>query len=228
MNLWVQGPRRQRYLGVLLRILCRDNVSTASAPTDAVSKRQLRRTLRAHRRQLTPIAQKVAAQRMARAALRQPWFIRAKHIAFYIAADGELDPMPLLRQAAARGKHVYLPVLRPGNRLWFGAYRVGMRMRLNRFGIPEPAERAWRAPWALDLVLLPLVGFDRRGGRLGMGGGFYDRTFAFWRRGGRPLPKLLGLAHHFQEVDQLPREPWDVPLAAVITDRGWIEAEGLS
>jgi len=197
-------------------------MSTTPILTDALRKRELRRMLRERRRSLPANEQRVAARSLARRLIRQPWFIRARHIAFYIAADGELDPLPLLRRAAASGKRLYLPVLRPGNKLWFGEYRVGMRMTLNRFGIPEPAGRIWRQPWALDLVLLPLVAFDRDGGRLGMGGGFYDRTFAFWRRGGHRLPRLLGLAHHFQEVTELPREPWDVPLAGVATDRAWI------
>src|SRR5687767_13746260 len=97
-------------------------------------------------------------------------------------------------------------------------------MRRNRFGIPEPTGRRC-APQQLDLVLLPLVAFDRRGARLGMGGGFYDRTFAFLRVAGRRKPRLVGLAHHFQEVAQLPREPWDVPLAAIVTERGWVSVK---
>jgi len=196
--------------------------------TDALHKRQLRQALRARRRALSAGAQRVAAARAARIAQRQHWFIRARHIAFYIAADGEVDPLPLLRRALALGKNVYLPMLRPGNRLWFGEYRQDMRMRPNRYGIPEPRGARWLQPWALDLVLLPLVGFDRRGGRLGMGGGFYDRSFAFWRRGGRRRPCLMGLAHHFQEVAELPLEPWDVPLTGVVTDREWISARGFS
>src|SRR5690606_40461575 len=65
---------------------------------------------------------------------------------------------------------------------------------------------------------LPLVAFDARGNRLGMGGGFYDRTFARAPRARTLRPRLVGLAHHFQQVASLPAEPWDIPLDAIATD----------
>ena len=189
------------------------------------TKSELRRALRRRRRALGGMAQRLAARRLARALARHPWFLAADSVAGYVAADGEIDPTPLLEWALTLGKQVYLPVLRDGDHLLFGRYRRGQRMRRNRFGIPEPTGER-RPPWALALVLLPLVGFDRSGGRLGMGGGFYDRSFAFLLKGKHRSPRLLGLAHHFQQVEQLPREPWDVPLAAVVTDRGWVNVRG--
>ncbi|MCP1363185.1 5-formyltetrahydrofolate cyclo-ligase, partial [Halomonas sp. BBD45] len=120
---------------------------------------------------------------------------------------------------------VYLPVLRPlsDNRLWFVHYHADTPMVANRFGIREPHTRhgAHRArqlpPWALDLVLLPLVGFDDDGNRMGMGGGFYDRSFAFVRYR-RPRPRLIGVAHDCQRVERLPVASWDVPLDAIVSD----------
>jgi len=134
---------------------------------------------------------------------------------------------PVVHRARAMGKRVYLPVLSPTfhNRLWFARYEPGERLVPNCFGIPEPVCR-WqkaRRVWTLDLALVPLVGFDRRGNRLGMGGGFYDRTLAYlarrvtWRK-----PQLVGVAYEFQECDGLAAEPWDVPLAAVVTDRQFL------
>jgi 5-formyltetrahydrofolate cyclo-ligase len=190
-------------------------------------KQQLRRDLRARRRALAPWRQQRNARRLAQVVARSGRFQRARHIALYLAGDGEIDPAPLGRRALRLRKRIYLPVLCPGGRLAFVGWRPGRALWRNRFGIGEPRGR--RLPWRrLDLVLLPLVAFDARGGRLGMGGGFYDRTFAAlrarpwpwpWRR-----PALVGLAHAFQEVAALPRETWDVPLAAVATERRWREA----
>lgn len=148
---------------------------------------------------------------------------RARHIALYLPNDGEIDPRAFIAAAHQRNLTIYLPVLHPvlGNQLWF--YRLDSRTRLrpNRFGIPEPARRnaPRRAPWALDAVLMPLVGFDRQGGRLGMGGGFYDRTFAFKHGAAHRPPALIGLAHDIQQVELLPVASWDVPMDAVITPR---------
>lgn len=203
-----------------------DTASSTSIETSEVAKRQLRRAMRLRRRALSPAARRAAAQRLLRALLRQRWFRQARTIALYRAADGEIDPAPLLWRALAMGKQVYLPVLRRGGALAFGEYRRGARLRRNRYGIAEPAGAARRAPQQLDLVLLPLVAFDRSGGRLGMGGGFYDRTFAFLRGGIRRLPRLVGLAHHFQELPRVPREPWDVGLSAVVTERGPVRLRG--
>ncbi len=90
----------------------------------------------------------------------------------------------------------------------------------NRFGIPEPAEGPFRDPERLEIVLTPLVAFSTNGMRLGMGAGFYDRAFAFLRRDPEAGPWLVGVAYALQQVDSLPADPWDVPLAAVLTERG--------
>ncbi|HBP2722431.1 TPA: 5-formyltetrahydrofolate cyclo-ligase, partial [Pseudomonas aeruginosa] len=103
----------------------------------------------------------------------------------------------------------------------------GERWTRNRFRISEPLADAGRQrkAWALDLVLLPLVGFDEQGGRLGMGGGFYDRSLAYLaRRKNGHKPTLIGLAHECQKVDRLALASWDIPLAGTVTDAGWYVA----
>lgn len=194
-----------------------------STPT-ADARQTLRKRLRALRRALTPHQQHQAALHLARRLNTLPELHRARHIALYIANDGEIDPAAFARVARARGKHCYLPILHPilKNRLWFCRVGPNDRLHLNRFGIPEPDLRTHprRPAWSLDCVLLPLVGFDAQGGRMGMGGGFYDRTFAFTRIARRPQPHLIGLAHAGQRVETLPLEPWDVVLQAIVTDRG--------
>ena len=188
------------------------------------SRPQLRRLLRQARNQLGPMQQRAAARALYRNLAQHPLFRRARHIGLYLAEDGEIDPRLLLEEAQRRGKAVYLPVLHawPRTRMDFQRLLPGERLQRNRFGIPEPrANRAQqRAPWALDLILMPLVGFDEEGGRLGMGGGFYDRSLGYLRR--RTVwssPALLGLAHECQKVDHLSLAAWDVRMRATVTDR---------
>jgi 5-formyltetrahydrofolate cyclo-ligase len=193
---------------------------------EGLSRPALRRKLRQSRRQLSPAQQRHAARRLYRQLSHHPLFRRARHIALYLPNDGEIDPRLLLRAAQRRGKATYLPVLNPWprTRMVFQRIEPGERLRRNRFGIFEPVIRTarQRRVWALDLLLMPLVGFDGNGGRLGMGGGFYDRSLAYRaRRKKSHKPTLLGLAHECQRVDRLPLESWDVPLLGTVTDRGW-------
>jgi 5-formyltetrahydrofolate cyclo-ligase len=195
-----------------------------------LSRPQLRRMLRNARRALTPSEQREAAQGVYRQLAQHPLFRRAKHISLYLPTDGEIDPRLLLRAAQRRGKATYLPVLSawPRTKMVFQRVRPGEKLLPNRFRILEPRTnvRRQRKVWALDLVLLPLVGFDDMGGRLGMGGGFYDRSLAYlarrqhWRK-----PTLLGLAHECQKVERLVQASWDVPLAGTVTDKKWYIAQ---
>jgi 5-formyltetrahydrofolate cyclo-ligase len=189
------------------------------------SPSSLRHRLRSARRALAPTKQRRHALRLKRLLGKHPAFLRAKRVAAYWPTDGEIDPFPLLRLAHARGKRCLLPVLRahPKRKLWFVDYRPGEPLRKNHYGIPEPRmrNRRIRLPFALDLLLLPLVGFDADLHRLGMGGGYYDRTLAYrrqrshWRR-----PRLIGIAHECQRVEYLEANPWDVPLDLVATEKG--------
>jgi len=193
---------------------------------EGLSRPALRRKLRHARRQLTPAQQRLAARRLYRQLAQHPRFRRARHIALYLPNDGEIDPRLLLQAAQRRGKATDLPVLNPGprTRRVFQRIEPGEQLRRNRFGILEPVIRTarQRRVWALDLLLMPLVGFDGKGGRLGMGGGFYDRSLAYRAmRKKSHKPTLLGLAHECQRVDRLPLESWDVALQATVTDQGW-------
>lgn len=190
----------------------------------AIDRKQLRRQMRSQRRNLSVSTQRQHAQDVCKILRQQLFFQRARHIALYLPNDGEISAVPLIELCWKLDKTVYLPVLHPirHNCLWFVPYTPNSRMRLNSYKIKEPKiEKSPRKPaWALDLVFLPLVAFDKNGGRLGMGGGYYDRTFGFKcdHRGLRG-PQLIGLAHALQQVDQLPIEAWDVPLAGVATEQ---------
>ncbi|UUY09713.1 5-formyltetrahydrofolate cyclo-ligase [Pseudomonas sp. J452] len=191
-----------------------------------LSRPALRRQLRQARRNLSPLQQQQAARALYRQLAQHPLFRRARDIALYLPNDGEIDPRPLLRAAQSRGKAVYLPVLScwPRTRMRFQRLQLHDRLAANRFRIAEPLSnpKRQRRAWTLDLILLPLVGFDEHGGRLGMGGGFYDRELAYRQlRKNWHKPTLLGLAHECQKVDRLELASWDVRLKAVVTDGGW-------
>lgn len=193
-----------------------------TSPQNIPSRQTIRKQLRDARRALTPVQQKAAAAGLARQLRSFMPLLRSRHIAFYLPNDGEIDPRPLIRFLERCGKRCYLPRLHAdgSNRVWFVRYRSGEKLSDNRFGIPEPQIQKQQLPaWALQAVLMPLVGFDRSGNRLGMGGGFYDRTFAFKRQRPNSRPLLIGLAHSIQEVPALPTESWDMPLDIIATDR---------
>jgi 5-formyltetrahydrofolate cyclo-ligase len=186
--------------------------------------------LRQARRNLTPTEQRLAARALYRQLAQHPLFRRARSIALYLPNDGEIDPQLLLKEAWRRGKSVHIPLLArwPASHMLFQQIRPGEALLANRFRIAEPAANPARQRkyWALDLILLPLVGFDEFGGRLGMGGGFYDRSLAgLIRHQKRHAPVLIGLAHECQKVDRLDVGPLDVPLAACVTDRRWYHAK---
>ncbi len=185
--------------------------------------KSLRQSIRRQRRALAEATARRCAEELAQHAIRHPLLRNADHVAAYLAADGEIDPAPLLDYLWSAGKTVYLPVLIPfaHGKLWFARYRPGDLLVENRFGIPEPKRRQLVKPVNLDLVLMPLVAYDARGHRIGMGGGFYDRSFAFlharrhWRK-----PTLVGLAYQFQQQGRITPNAWDVPLDAIATEAG--------
>ncbi|MFV8819096.1 5-formyltetrahydrofolate cyclo-ligase [Haliea sp. E17] len=176
-------------------------------------KLRLRNELRQRRRALTPEQRGVAAANLPAHACSIPDWSAYQSFAGYIAADAEIDPAPLLGQLADAGKQVYLPVIEADNHLSFAPWSPGDSLLTNRFGIPEPLPNRPRIPAGdVEVILLPLVGWDRHGGRLGMGGGFYDRSLA----GSSTLK--IGLGYACQEVALLPREPWDVVMDFIATE----------
>lgn len=195
------------------------------------SRQQLRKTLRAKRRSLNLREQQTAAIQLSKQLRKHPLFFRSRNIACYLAADGEINPNILMAKAWKMRKRIYLPTLDPfrEGHMQFVRYQAHTKLQKNRFGIPEPSIRSeshLKIPSRyLSLVLLPLVGFDEKGGRLGMGGGFYDRTFAFKQQAKSLRPTMLGLAHECQKVPQLPMEVWDINLNYVATGNSLYKAQ---
>jgi 5-formyltetrahydrofolate cyclo-ligase len=192
-------------------------------PQFAQQRQVIRNEIRQRRRALTPTEQQDFARQIALRLTQHPRIQAAEHIAVFLSFDGELDTAPLITWLWQLGKQVYLPVLHPfspGN-LLFLRYTAQTQLIYNRFKILEPAldVRGVLPLSQLDVVLTPLVAFDAQGQRLGMGGGFYDRTLQNWWQSG-PYP--IGLAHDCQQVAALPVEQWDIPLPEIITpSKNW-------
>ena len=187
-----------------------------------VSKADIRRQMRARRSGLSLHERNAHAEAAAAILTGSRYWRDADTIALYLAADGELDTDPIVRKARAENKRLFLPVILPNNALQFRQWLADMDLVVNRYGIAEPPETANSAELpALTLVCVPLVAWDRQGNRLGMGGGFYDRTFA--GAGSRGL--LVGLGYTVQEQARLPRDSWDVSLDLVVTESDLISCE---
>lgn len=191
-----------------------------------ISPKELRKLLRSRRRSLTNLQQQLAAKNLYKQIVTSSLFKKSKHIGFYLANDGEIDPHVLLKIAKKYKKHIYLPVLKqwPKYAMVFQHIKPSTRWTFNQYKIKQPVydKTLVSHPLKLDLILMPLVGFDGEGGRLGMGGGFYDRYFSYlsrmnsWRK-----PYLLGLAHECQKIEKLHLNSWDIKAMAVVTDKQW-------
>lgn len=176
-----------------------------------------RARLRAWRRGRDAATAAAAAHAVARRAARLRALVRARHVAVYLAGDGELDTAPLIRALWRAGKAVYLPVTVDRTRpLVFRRYTAATPLAADALGMPAPVRGAARRARDMDLVFVPLLGFDAHGRRLGRGGGHYDRSL---RAAAGRAPPRVGLAYDGQRLAHVSPARWDVPLDAVITPR---------
>ncbi len=187
----------------------------------------LRKALRERRRALPPATRINAAQALAAQILALPFLPREGYVAGYWAMDGEIG-LHVLQLQLPPGLVWCLPLL-DGDRLRFAPWRAGDALVTNRYGIPEPdvEPSSGLAAEEMALVVMPLVGFDAAGQRLGMGGGWYDRSFAFRHRRSAP-PWLVGAGFSVQQVDTLEVAEWDVVPDAICTESQTLLRPGAS
>jgi 5-formyltetrahydrofolate cyclo-ligase len=185
-------------------------------------KAALRKQMRAQRRSLSAADHLRRSDQAARAIASLPMFRAGKRIAVYLPFDGETGTTALIEAARRRGVKLFVPVIvdRRHSRIRFYPLERKTRRGVFGIGVPSSLARPISARW-LDLIVVPLVGVDAKGGRLGMGGGFYDRALEF-RRGRRSWrgPHLVGLAFDCQRTEACFAEPWDVGLDALATESG--------
>lgn len=189
-------------------------------------RQALRAQLRARRRAVAARERIAAAEAVGRSLGELADFLTDTRVGGYWAVDGELSLHAILPGLRERGQRYHLPVVHADRRLRFAEWTAGTAVVPNRYGIPEPqaGEADLLAPHKLDLVLVPLLGFDRAGNRLGYGGGWYDRSFAWLRERDEPGDTLLvGVAHSAQELERIKPQPWDVRLDYVATERELID-----
>ncbi len=195
-------------------------------PIQSATRIRLRAALRARRAALSAGERIAAAQALVVQLERVPEFMTDRHIGGYWAVAGELPLSALFAGLLGRGQLWYLPVVGSDHRLLFAPWHPGQPVVANRYGIPEPecTPGDLIAPAQMDVVLVPLLGFDRGGRRLGFGGGYYDRSFAFLHgRAGVGRPVLIGIGYASQEVAGLEAMAWDVRLDYVATERELID-----
>ncbi|MFT5276930.1 MAG: 5-formyltetrahydrofolate cyclo-ligase [Glaciecola sp.] len=190
--------------------------------TKAQTRQGIRQAFRDKRLALSTEQQTSAACALVQQYKQSPLFEHATKVALYLSFNGEINTRALIDYLWSKQASVYVPVIHPFSKghLLFQQYTASTPMICNRFGIFEPKlDSRFICPIsALDILFTPLVAFDLKGNRLGMGGGFYDRTLAsLGRTEVHAKPTLIGLAHDIQQTAELPIEHWDIPLPHILT-----------
>ena len=198
------------------------------------TRNQIRSLIRTKRKSLSTIEQKKLSSELLDQLTVRADVLAADNIALYLANDGELDPTLFIKWCWQHNKSVYLPVLHPftAGHLLFLHYQPSSVMQKNKYGILEPKldVRLIKSINDIDIIFTPLVAFDQTGNRLGMGGGFYDRTLSTWfkkycfknksqnaNESVLPKPYPIGLAHDIQQIKEVPSQLWDIPLPEIVT-----------
>ena len=194
-----------------------------------LNSQQLRARLREAREKLGA-AERIGAAQSVLASLEQlPEFLVDKAVAGYWAVRGEVPLNLVYARTRSREQTYHLPILTNEKSLVFAPWQNGDAVTINRYGISEPGVAKAVSAELLELVLVPLLGFDRSGNRLGSGAGYYDRTFSFLKNSTRPAqPLLVGIGYHFQEVATMSPNDWDVPMDFIATDRELIDCTSQS
>ena len=197
-----------------------------TVPDQHVLKNRLRSELRARRAAISSARREALDAAINRHLVEYAHTARLSDIAAYFAFDGEPDLLPALQALEAGGVTIALPIVRKvagRNTIVFGRWTRNCRMVPNRYGILEPTGTEEILIPQFDIALIPLVGWDRRGTRLGMGASYYDRAFQPFAQSPRPM--RMGVAYEAQERGGLPLDPWDIPLHAMLTEKGWFTCE---
>ncbi|MBT8086592.1 MAG: 5-formyltetrahydrofolate cyclo-ligase [Gammaproteobacteria bacterium] len=180
---------------------------------------KIRATALEARRKLHADERHNASQEICRRLTRSTIFFASNALGCYLPAYDEVDTLPIIERAWRANKRVFVPVLRKRHKMLFREMRPETPLEKNRYDIWEPTNGAFLSPRKLDMVIAPTVAFDDDNNRVGMGGGYFDRCFAYLQRRKIWLrPKLVGVAFNCQKVEKISANPWDIPLYRVFTE----------
>lgn len=183
-----------------------------------LNKAELRKTLLDKRARVSGVARDSYSHLAKKIFLENNLFSSHTHFACYLATSHEFDCKPIIEAIWSLNKKCYLPMISEKNDLQFATYFPETKLKGNRYQILEPADPDFFPKEKIDVVFLPLVGFDLQGNRLGMGKGYYDKTFSSLTK----KPILIGLAYDFQKVEKIPKDDWDVQLDGVLTEKTFL------
>lgn len=171
------------------------------------------------RRSMSTSERQIASSKIASSVINSREFFSARSVACYLPMRDEVDPREIIERGWCANKRIFCPVIGKNREMVFRFLGRNTTLLRNSFGLWEPIDSEIISPRQLDLVITPLVAFDRHNNRIGMGGGYFDRCFAFLRhRHAWIAPKLMGVAFACQEVEEISPNPWDIPLYAVHSD----------
>lgn len=193
--------------------------SPAQSARQGRTQRQLRNAALAARAALTPHERDLASTKIIDTVTRSSWFRRSKLVGCYLPTEEEVDTWPLIDRAWQMKKRIFAPVIGKNFAMRFRELRPETELEVNFYGLAEPEDGEIVKTRALDIVITPVVAFDVDNNRLGMGGGYFDRAFAFLKH--RKFlfhPKLIGLAFSCQRVEKIPPNPWDIRVFRVIDE----------
>ena len=223
MNLLVQEQRSVTVLAGALFSSFHDK----NFMNTALTTKEIRKIIRQQRRSLSRLEQSQHQKAVIRQILQSGLLRKHKRIAIYLDSDGELATDIIIRMLHKMKKKVFLPVLFPlsTNRLFFLPFKKNTHLINNRFNISEPRYiKRHVSVKSLHIIFMPLVAFDEQGNRIGMGGGFYDRTLSHCKLHNKSdLPLLIGLAHELQKVNNIDKQSWDIPLDGLLTEKKLIK-----
>lgn len=181
-----------------------------------MDKQTLRKQLREKRRLLDKESHQQLSARIAHTVIASSYFQNSHKIASYLPHDAEVDTQLIIEALWQQQKQCFLPIVDlPTSTLSFALYPQHCKLTQNCYGILEPVNTPKLTARELDLIIAPLVGFDKQGNRLGMGKGFYDRTLANCNDS---KPVFVGLAFSFQKLEALPNEQHDAKLDFIVTE----------